>query len=102
MTFCASAFEPDLAVHEGLPPPDLPSTAALTPQTLAAMPTGTLTVIGAETLFSAEIWSLLRKLLRIDTSWMVTATRPLPVFIWARAGVATANAAAASTNLRIT
>ena len=88
MTFCARAFEPLLAVQVGAVAPDLPRSAAETPQTLAAMPTGTWTVTGTLRLFSAAIWSLLRKLFRIVTSWMLSATRPLPlpVFTWARAG----------------
>src|SRR5580765_5426370 len=52
-SFCAanelaSAFEPLRAVHTGSVV-DLPSTAALTPQTLAATPTGTATVTGTWT-----------------------------------------------------
>lgn len=36
------------------------------PQTLAATPTGTLTVIGAVTLLSAEIWSLFKTFQDVD------------------------------------
>src|SRR5689334_14658137 len=106
MTFCASAFEPLFASHGAAPVPRCPArTAALMLQTLAATPIGTLTVTGTPRLLSAEIWSLLRKPLRMLTSWIFTATRPfpLPVLTCASAGVAAmAIAAAANIILRIT
>src|ERR1051325_8633470 len=102
----ASALLAVLASHVAAPVlRSAPSAFTVVPQTFAATLIGAWTVIGTPRLLSAEIWLSLRKFLRMSTFWMLTATSPfpLPVLVWAKAGVATAAiAAAASIILRIT